>query len=41
MSLYYTGNYRTEEQLTQMLELEAAGVELIWVSTADGQLPGV
>jgi ATP adenylyltransferase len=26
VSLYYTGNYRTEEQLTQMLELEAAGV---------------
>ena len=26
MSLYYTGNSRTEEQLAQMLELEAAGV---------------
>jgi ATP adenylyltransferase len=26
MSLYYTGNYRTEEQLAQMLALEAAGI---------------
>lgn len=26
MTLYYTPNYRTQEQLTQMVELEAAGV---------------
>ena len=26
MNLYYPGNYRTDEQLAQMMELEAAGV---------------